>query len=200
MNKLVLYLTKQMVFHKIIEENQVSIYQYGLEILIPSVITSFSVFICSILISSWYYGLLYLALTIPIRTHGGGYHASTRKACFILSNTVFILLVIFNQLLVKINLPVGCWFLILFASFLYIYSNTPIVNIKQPLSKSKLKRNERAIRLFASVDFILFSLLLTKFPSDMLLHFLILSYMSIAILILIEKLKLQFKIVVGKEI
>lgn len=199
MNKLIFYLIKQMLSNEIIKEKQVPIYEYGLEILISSTITSLSVLFFSIIIRSWEYGVLYLMLTIPLRIHGGGYHAPTRKACFILSNAIFILLLALNQLLTSLAIPISCWLLILFASFLSIYCNTPITNRKHPLNEKRLKNNEKAIRLFASIDLILFILLLKLFPASALLHFLILSYTSLAMLILLEKLKLQFKTAVRKE-
>lgn len=53
-------------------------------------INLFTMFLISIVIDFFIEGILFLLLFIPLRSFAGGYHANTKKGCFIISNVLYL--------------------------------------------------------------------------------------------------------------
>lgn len=81
----------------------------------------------SMILHRMWYGNLFLMLFIPVRRMAGGYHASTKVRCYIISNIIFTLNIIFptkweveGMVILVLNVLLGC-LIILFAPIDNIY-------------------------------------------------------------------------------
>lgn len=70
-------LTHQLLHRNIIDSTNQEIYQYGLELMLSTILTSSSIMLAACLMDSFAIALLYFAISIPLRMTAGGYHAST---------------------------------------------------------------------------------------------------------------------------
>ena len=133
---------------------------------------------------SVYYAFLYFAITIPLRTAAGGYHADTYRRCFTLSNLTYIAISLITKAFLPLNVPIFLWLGILYISAFYIFRKAPVSNIHQPLSDALLAKNKRHVRIYLLIDCIALTLLLPMYPDVQPLYFSVLSIMSVAILII----------------
>jgi accessory gene regulator B len=189
MYELAYYMSDQLVKRKIVEEDMVDVYRYGLEILLTSSLTSLCILLIAILLRSWMYGIFYLILTIPLRITAGGYHAKTYRKCFLISNLAYIAVYVTANLLHKLELPMFAWLSILYVSVFYIFKKAPIQNSRQPLSPDTLKKNKRKASIYLLLDSIIFTSLLVFFPTSTVVKFCILAILSVAILIIPTQMK-----------
>lgn len=66
-------------------EDRTAVYQVGIDVLISTVFTVAGVLGLAVLFHNIVGGVLYLVCFITVRSYTGGYHASTRLRCFILT-------------------------------------------------------------------------------------------------------------------
>lgn len=85
--------------HRIIDENMIEIYIYGLEIIFSSLFTTLSILLIGLFMKSFGFTLLYLIITIPLKLYAGGYHAETYKKCFFISNVSFFITLCIHRLI-----------------------------------------------------------------------------------------------------
>ncbi len=184
MKQLALNISKEFVKRDIISESDIEIYRYGLEILISSTFTSFSVLVLSCLLDSFAYGFLYLLITIPLRITAGGYHADTYQKCFICSNLSYITLSLVLRFLQNHDLPPAFWLILLYLSATYIFVKAPVPNTNQPLSDNAMKRNKKQLTIYLLLDCIILSIMTRMLPTLPIVHLSILAISLVAFLII----------------
>lgn len=67
-----------------LEEDQITYIKYGLEVVVTTIINIAVIMACAILAGKAVYGLLFMAVFVPTRAFGGGYHSATRLRCNLL--------------------------------------------------------------------------------------------------------------------
>ena len=72
-----------------IKQRDISIYQYGLEVLYLSLLEVMSILLLAVCVGNFFETLLYFAAFIPLRLFAGGYHANTRLGCYFASLCVY---------------------------------------------------------------------------------------------------------------
>ncbi len=70
-------------------EEKAEIIRYGLEVLLIKITFFTAALVISLLMHSFWECLIFTALFSGIRSYAGGYHANTRKKCFVLSMLTF---------------------------------------------------------------------------------------------------------------
>lgn len=93
-NKSTLFLLKQ----KIITNEQLDIFIYGFSLFYSTTITAISIMLISFILHNVAVGLIFIAYFSLPRCFIGGYHAPSYRACFIISNFVFIICIISAKL------------------------------------------------------------------------------------------------------
>lgn len=155
MNLCISKLAKKLEAYQIISPEEYDIYYYGLEILLYTTITSLSILLISHVINSVVFGIIYLFITMPLRSTLGGYHASTHMLCFLLSNLLYcsisILINLFNDL--YFSYPFAC--ILLLINCIYLYCSKPTRNLHHPVSNTVLIQNKVVANYFLSFDIIL---------------------------------------------
>lgn len=98
------YLTNKMINYHVIDANDIAIYTYGLVygfIIIANILTTL---IFSYLIKELNTAIIMLLAFIPLRSFSGGLHCKTKAACYIISNTIIIILLKIHNYFIKMPL------------------------------------------------------------------------------------------------
>ncbi len=120
------------------------IYQYATELTLSTIAAAISVLLLAALLGNALWGVIFLVVFISLRLPGGGYHASTYRNCFVLTNGVFLSSFIAAALLNQISN--GIVFFVLLGSCATIWILAPIPNPHHPVSKQTLCKNKHIVR------------------------------------------------------
>lgn len=85
MECLVRVLTDRLILRGIISENERPIYQYGLEVFLEMILAYLSILILALIFGNIFETVVFLFVFMLLRTYTGGFHASTRFRCYVLS-------------------------------------------------------------------------------------------------------------------
>ena len=178
-------LSDYFVENEVVLPEDKSIYKYGTEVVISSILGIVIVIALSAVLGQFQDGMLFLLCFIPIRIYAGGYHANTYLKC----NATFITVFIFTSLVSR-NLPevfqVQLSILFLIASLVVIILLSPIENKRKPISDYEKKRYRR-ISIIMSVLWIVTSIVLFIFDINI-IPIVSLTMFTIAILMIVEKI------------
>ena len=98
MRNMIVYLSSiivdLLIHNEIIKKEQASVYQYGFEIFISSIITGIITIACGLILSCLPVALLYFGIFVILRMICGGYHARTYWQC----NLIFAIVTIITLL------------------------------------------------------------------------------------------------------
>lgn len=138
----------------IIQEGRKNVYIYGCELLVSTIACILFLLVLSLIFEYTELALIFLLFFMPIRIFSGGYHASSYRNCFILTNTIAILCANIGFFLAKksgLILQSVC-ILFTFISILYIWINAPIESLKHSLNPTQKKRNRKFARMVLSIN------------------------------------------------
>ncbi|MDE6021536.1 MAG: accessory gene regulator B family protein [Ruminococcus sp.] len=148
--KLASKMTMALKHNKIILENEFEIYQYGLEMIISTIINCAIVVLCGVLLNEILAAALFFILFALIRSSSGGYHASTYLKC----NSIFAVNLIAAMFWVKFAHPFYsdiCHIIFILIYILMIIKYAPIENPNKPLSDHKKKQSKRLCFIYGIV-------------------------------------------------
>ena len=182
-------LTARMINRKIIEASMAEVYQYGLELILSTTLTTFSIIGIACLVDTFQYGLLYFSISIPLRVTVGGYHASTYTRCFVISNLAYFAVSVSARCLTAFAMPLSFWMILLFGSTCYILANSPVRNPHHPVSNKVLRKNKYRSILILCIDCSLIISLYIKQQQSALLNLAVITILSVALFILPTKRK-----------
>lgn len=94
LNKVMSFISK----NSDLDNDKAEIIRYGLEIVIAKAIFSIMVIIIGLIMHCFFESLIFAVSLSLLRKYGGGYHATTRRKCFILSNLTLIVSLILIKL------------------------------------------------------------------------------------------------------
>lgn len=156
-SKASLRLSNVMARNGIIKPEDATVYSYGLELVISTVLSIIEVIIISFILSEPLAGIFYMLAFIPIRSTAGGYHATTHLYCqltFAISFTIFIFAA---KLLAAYILPI---YLIAISAMnlITVLILSPIGTSKKPMTEVKRKTNRKR-SIILSVAYVLIGVL-----------------------------------------
>lgn len=136
---------------QIINENDLEICSYGLQILFSLCINTTISLLIGLLLNKIIYTIIFLVSFCSIRQFSGGFHAKSNKVCIITFISIFSLSMFLGIKLNKLNnLPIYVM-LISSLSFLCIYLLAPVCHINNPLDKNRYKKNKFFSRVISVV-------------------------------------------------
>lgn len=94
-------LTNQIYKHCSLSSEKRSIYVYGFELFLSTMLSVVSVLLFALFFSAPETGLIFLFVFMGLRLFSGGYHAKTYGHCFILTNAIFLLVLFCSWELVR---------------------------------------------------------------------------------------------------
>ncbi len=127
-----------------LDPSKKAIYQYGAELTLSTAGAVVSILLLATLLGNILWGILFLAVFISFRLPGGGYHASTYRNCFILTNSVF--LASFAISFVLLHAPSVTRNILLLTSCIAIWVLAPIPNPRHPVSERTFRKNRIIVR------------------------------------------------------
>lgn len=190
MHHLACKVSHSLLKHRIIDENMIEIYIYGLEIIFSSLFTTLSILLIGLFMKSFGFTLLYLIITIPLKLYAGGYHAETYKKCFFISNvSFFITLCIHRLICTYCQIPILFKLMILYCSSLYIFRKSPVTNSHHPLTiKKQVKNKKLTKKILIFLNFTI-TIFINLIPANTVSDFAILCIMSVALFIIPTQIK-----------
>ncbi len=191
LNKISNLIVNVLINKKSIEEKDRPIYLYGTMLLLSTLAGILSIIIISLIFFDFITVLVFFIFFIPLRVHAGGYHCKNYSSCFIVSNILFIAVV----LLAKISY--NSYFFSVYGAILIsgvtlfmVVLLAPVTNANNRLSPKKKKANRKKSILYATVYFLIL-LIFNWFNFEHLDYFISVaafSELTIVILMVIEKL------------
>lgn len=182
-------ITNCLIYRQIVENESREVYQYGLELLLSSIMTTSSILFVACLLDSFGMGVMYLLVSIPLRMTCGGYHASTYGKCYLISNMSYIIVSFLVKALNMMQLENILWYFILFSSVVYLGKNAPVKNKNHPVSDDVLQKNKRLAFIFLGINCFILMLLYIWNKQTNVSHFIIMTIASVAFFILPIKWK-----------
>lgn len=168
-----------------LDRSKIAIYQYGTELTLSTAAAVASILLLASLLGNLLWGVIFLFVFISFRLPGGGYHASTYRNCFILTNSVF--LVSFGLALVLLYSPNIIWNVLLLASCFVIWMLAPIPNPRHPVSKRVFCKNKIIVRGLTVIDPLFMILGDFLFPMYSLLCIYTASVAAVAVMMILSK-------------
>ena len=104
--------------------NKVEIFKYGFTLLLSNIIGCFTIVLISGIFFRIYYSIAFLGVFFILRGLTGGYHAKTYLKCFLISNFLFMIVVIIS----KFDFPNYVYIIEMIGSSLYILTKTPVIH------------------------------------------------------------------------
>lgn len=148
-----------------LDQSKKAIYQYGTELTLSTSAAVLSILLLATILGNLLWGIIFLVIFISFRLPGGGYHASTYRNCFILTNSVFLASFVIS--LVLLHTPSFIRDVLLLASCFVIWILAPIPNPHHPVSERTFRKNKYIVRgmVIGSLLFVLLGELLLSWHS-----------------------------------
>lgn len=152
MNILVMRTTDFLVSCGAIKQEDISIYQYGLEVLYLSMLEVMSILLLAVWVGNFFETLLYFAVFIPMRLFAGGYHANTRLGCFFVSLGVYGA---FSMVVAFATISYLWLVLLVMVALVIIWRYAPIVHKNHNVSCEAFVRARNISRNLAMIDLLI---------------------------------------------
>ena len=160
------------------------VYKYGIEITLSSLLNLAMIIVCSLLLSDFAAGLIFMICFVLLRSYTGGYHAETYWRCNVVFVCTFILTYFAGRLFNYINPNVYTALGIMLIGIFPIIKFAPVRNRHKILSESKRKKS-KVVSLILFVLFLILSLLMIVF--DIWYGYLIsATTLTVSVMIIIE--------------
>ena len=160
--------------NSIISNDDIDSYIYGFQLLLSILLNLSTISLIMIYSGKIKETILYITSTFVLRHHTGGYHAKTPERCFILTTSIYILiLIIVNIVTIKPSIIILG---LLIPSFIVIWKLSPIVHERQ---------YSIIISIFIMCTVIIF-VLIKQYTLSLVLS---LGFFQVSISLLFEKIK-----------
>lgn len=138
-SRMVSRITLALKRNQIIPEDEIEIYQYGLEMIASTIVNCLIVVVLGIIMKELLAAVLFLIMFAIIRTSSGGYHADTYLKC----NSIFaicLLCVLFWVKYASSFYSIWCHLIFISIYIMLIIKYAPVENPNKPLTPDQLKR------------------------------------------------------------
>lgn len=133
----------------LVDEDEVEVYQFGLECLFLKVIHYLSYLLIGCVLHMIIPMMINAMVFMPLRSKSGGYHAKTRLRCYLLSCiTVFLIC-----LLDRVIYPMWLFIVIVFITNMVIICFAPVENDHRSLEQTDIRKfKQQTLLLLGVVD------------------------------------------------
>ena len=156
------YLTDTLYRHCPLSPQKRPIFQYGFEITTSTLSSAFSILLISIFLRDVLSACLFLVIFFFLRLFAGGYHAPSYARCFILTNSVYLMVYLVSRVFIAFQSTIPAIVLTLLSG-LIIFAFSPIRNKKHPISEMVYRKNRDIARILVTLEaLVLTSLILLR--------------------------------------
>ena len=128
------------------------VYVYGFELLLSTGCSVVSIVALSAVFSLVHYALLFLGVFISLRLFNGGFHAKTYGKCFLVTNAVYLIVLLTSLFVQNIaQISMTGYLLITVSAATVIYVLSPIKHVNHPLSERQYRHNQKIGRILVVV-------------------------------------------------
>ena len=125
------------------------VYVYGIECTISSLFVIATTLLFALLIGKTGITVIWFLFFLPLRHTSGGLHASSHIGCFLISITIGIACILLNSVFKNhIAIIVVGNFIIIIIIFLC----APVLHINHPVSKKRLRKIKRTVRIIITIQ------------------------------------------------
>lgn len=149
-------ITNKLIENRIINSEDIEIYNYCFETTIVSLISHCSLFILSVLLNEFICSMIFLISFSVFRRICGGYHADSYTKCSIMSLLSYLAMILIIK---KINIIFCLSFYILIIGLIIIFLLSPIQDKNKPFTEKQYKRFKIISKSFATILITLFIIL-----------------------------------------
>ncbi len=140
-------ITRSLIDNDIINFDDVSIYQYGMEVMLVTIVEIFGMLVLASMFGYLVEAVIFIMAFSSVRVYAGGYHAKTVLKCFIIFVMLLVTDIAVCNLINVVRFPWLCIILALIA-FGIIYMYAPVAVKNRPLSESeRVKFRKIAVNL-----------------------------------------------------
>ena len=148
MNKIIDRASEYLVAQRVIHPKDTAIYRYGMEMMFLTIAEVASILLIAAFVGNFFETFLYFLAFIPLRLFAGGYHATTRLRCYLLSLAVygvfsFCLVLVPVRWLGKMSLGAAL------LSFISIYIWAPVIHKNKSVSAQDISSYRKISRFIA---------------------------------------------------
>lgn len=155
------------VCNKIIEEEDEEVYEYGLQLLLSTLLNGFIALLIAIITGTVLQCFLYLAVFIIMRKTAGGYHAKTHSGCCCILVFVLTCFVNFIKTVTMEIYTITTLASVVF-SVIIILLFAPLEHENKPISdKDRINLRRKSILYISIISVLVFILALLKFDTAM---------------------------------
>lgn len=129
----------------IINDGDKEIYEYGLELLISTVINLLLVLMLSSFFRDIGQGILYFLVLATLRPYAGGFHASSYARCGTLYSIIFIIIVCFSRFLNNFKINPAMFLLVLLINLCVIRKYAPVLHRNKLTDEEKMHAKKKAV-------------------------------------------------------
>lgn len=130
-------ISSKFIEHKIITEDMVDIYKYGVEITISSIIGFILILIIGLIFKSLIQALIFYIIFIILRSFTGGYHASSYLKCNLIFSIVASLVIFFSKAATEVRFSTGIINILFLPALSVFIWMAPIENPNKLIEKKR---------------------------------------------------------------
>ncbi len=142
---------------KIVQNDDMAVCVYGLDVFISSFIELISVFVLAAFIGNLIEIVLFFTAFIPLRVYAGGYHANRKATCYLISIAVYIAFTLATATLPK-KIYVFLNTLSAICSSVMVVSYAPVIHHNKIVSTNECKVYRKKSILICFVEVILITI------------------------------------------
>lgn len=170
----------RLVARGIIQEKDVPVYCYGLEAIYSSTLELVSILLLAALVGNFWQTVAFFLAFIPLRVYAGGYHATTRLRCFLIS------LAVYGLFAVALALIPAAWYRMLalagcaWAGWV-VWRRAPVVHHNRRISLAARQHYRKTSRLICAIEVMLILVGVVILPENAIVFALLLGLMAEAL-------------------
>ena len=176
------HLSEKLLSLNLIKSSDLPILNYGLDVLISSVINILTVLCCSLFFNTIWHGIIFLLIFIPLRMTLGGYHAHTRLKCFLVGILLYGIASVIHQCIIYTSQAKIIFYILLAINTTYLLLSKPAKHPSHPIREGKLRRNKILSLRFTIAESVFSFIGLSFSPIDSPIQFSILALSAVVIL------------------
>lgn len=155
-NALSKQITKKLFQNNLIPTQEYAIYEYCISYLLELIIFFFTLETISIILKRPMEGILFFLIVIPLRSLCGGFHASSRGKCTILSYSCYLSTHYFSEILS--DTKTFYWVILFIFTILFLLFSPSVIHKTRQFHNRQKKKNRYLRCLFLLLICILFAL------------------------------------------
>lgn len=149
----------------IIQEEDIDICRYGLDIFVSSTIEIISILLIAVLVGNFFETFLFFLAFTPLRIYAGGYHANTKLRCYLISLGVYCFFtMVMNMLLQDTYWTVNLLTTLFSLSMVLI--SAPVIHKNKYINKIELTYYRKFSIWICSIETVIILLLTVIFPKS----------------------------------